>query len=59
MEALLDRHREQSGLQIGGELAMPDPSVGEVRLDRELESAVYRLVQEALTNVAKRANLVG
>jgi two-component system, NarL family, sensor histidine kinase DevS len=55
IEALLDRHREQSGFQIDGELALPGPSARDERLDEDLETAVYRLVQEALTNVAKHA----
>jgi signal transduction histidine kinase len=55
IEGLLDRHREQSGFQIDGELALPGPTAGEERLDEDLESIVYRLVQEALTNVAKHA----
>jgi signal transduction histidine kinase len=61
IEALLDRHREQSGLEITSELTLPDPAKGVARLDPELESAVYRLVQEALTNVTKHAeaNTVG
>ncbi len=60
IEALLDRHREQSGFEIDGELALPGPSKDEARLSEDLETAVYRLVQEALTNVAKhtRANRV-
>jgi signal transduction histidine kinase len=56
LEGLLDRHREQSGFQLDGELALPDPSAGEQRLAEDLETTVYRLVQEALTNVAKHAH---
>ena len=47
LEALLDRHRAQNGTEVQGQLELPD--IG----DAELESTVYRLVQEALTNVAK------
>ncbi len=55
IEALLDRHREQSGFRIEAEIALPDPMVGETRLADEIESTTYRLVQEALNNVAKHA----
>ncbi len=55
LEALLDRHRQESGFEIAGELELPDPSRDEARFSDALETTVYRLVQEALTNVAKHA----
>ncbi len=56
IEALLDRHREQHAVEIEGELELPGPSKGETRFSDELETTVYRLVQEALTNIAKHAH---
>jgi signal transduction histidine kinase len=55
IEALLDRHREQSGFQVDGELTLPGPTAEEERLDQDLETTAYRMVQEALTNIAKHA----
>lgn len=54
LEALLDRRRE-AGLEIASELRLPDPALGEAELTAELETTIYRLVQEALTNVVKHA----
>jgi signal transduction histidine kinase len=52
IEALLDRRRD-GGLEIVGEVALGDgPSSG---LDPQLETTIYRLVQESLTNVIKHA----
>lgn len=54
IEAMLDRRRE-GGMEIASELALADPVSGAVELDPDLETTVYRVVQEALTNVAKHA----
>ncbi len=56
LDALFDQRRSQSGLEIGTsiDLAWERGDAG-ARLIPELETAVYRLVQEALTNVVKHA----
>jgi signal transduction histidine kinase len=54
LSALIKR-RERDELEVQSELNLPDPRAGEARLSPELETTVYRLVQEALTNVVKHA----
>jgi signal transduction histidine kinase len=56
IETLLDLHREQSTMRIDAALTLSGASAGAERLDRDLETTVYRIVQEALTNVAKYAH---
>jgi signal transduction histidine kinase len=55
IESLLDRHHERSGLEVEHEVSLTRATGGVERLDEDLETAVYRLVQEALTNVVKHA----
>lgn len=51
LERLAATLRERSGLAVAIEAGLPDE-----RLPPELETALYRLVQEALTNVVKHAD---
>jgi signal transduction histidine kinase len=56
IEMLAQRQRVVHGFEVTCHLALPDPTAHDLRLAPELETAVYRIVQEALTNVAKHAN---
>jgi signal transduction histidine kinase len=53
LEALFDRHRAIHDLEIDEEIALPDG--GARGLEPEVQATVYRIVQEALTNIAKHA----
>jgi len=54
IEALLDRRRNP-GLEIVGELALGDVRTRDGGLAPQLETTIYRLIQESLTNVIKHA----
>ena len=51
VERLAETFRDQSGLRVDLE-----SQLGEERLPREVETALYRIIQEALTNIAKHAD---
>jgi signal transduction histidine kinase len=55
VEALVERTRVTSGIEIELRIDLADLAQGAGRLDPELESTAYRLVQESLTNAAKHA----
>jgi signal transduction histidine kinase len=51
VQRLSDNFRDQSGLEVDLEAQL-----GEERLPSEVETALYRVVQEALTNIVKHAD---
>jgi signal transduction histidine kinase len=54
IEALLDRRRD-AGLEIIDKVALGDLASGNGGPDPQLETTIYRLVQESLTNIVKHA----
>jgi len=56
IETLAEHHLVANGLDVKCDLGLPDPTQRDRRLAPELETTVYRLIQEALTNVSKHAD---
>ncbi len=56
LEALFDRVR-RTGLEVDGEIELAyEIGVNDDRLDGDLETAIYRIVQEALTNAVRHGS---
>lgn len=51
LERLVATFQEQTGLEV-----IMEPRLGPERLPSEIETALYRIIQEALTNVVKHAH---
>ena len=56
LEALAKRVEDRSGLEVQTSLALGAGSDEPPRFDPDIEATVYRIVQEALTNVVKHAD---
>jgi len=48
----VDRYRKRTGLEVNVVIKLPDPNE---RFSRDLETACFRIAQEALTNVVRHA----
>jgi signal transduction histidine kinase len=55
LESLAHHHRAESGLEVAVDVSGWRGGDGPVRLDPEVESALYRVAQEALANVVAHA----
>jgi signal transduction histidine kinase len=55
IQALGEHYQVANGIDVDCRLHLPDPARNDRRLSPALETAVYRLIQEALTNIAKHA----
>jgi signal transduction histidine kinase len=56
LDALFDRHRTVNDLDIRADLSALAGADNVASLDADQQAAIYRLMQEALTNIAKHAH---
>jgi signal transduction histidine kinase len=56
ISSLIERQREHCEPAIEDDIALADPRPDQPRLTPELETTIYRIVQEALTNALKHAH---
>jgi signal transduction histidine kinase len=56
LEALFERHRTINDLEITDALELPTDETGAAQVGADAQATIYRVIQEALTNVAKHAN---
>ena len=56
ISSLIERQREHCEPAIEDDIALADTRPGQPRLSPELETTIYRIVQEALTNALKHAH---
>lgn len=55
LDSLVEHYRATAGLEIDATIELGYRGERQERLEREIENSIYRLVQEALTNIGKHS----